>query len=233
MIWLNLAVARVVVVSMKMIFRPTVWVIAMLAAAFTAIVPTVPVPAHAAGLSSDALLKVKSGNANLCLDPQAQQALTTAGIGMSVGAPAQLLTTGPQPCATAYVSEGAVSLGLTGGNFPFHGTIGFMRASDGARLTLSDISVTFAVPSTVSAVVNGDTANPITLLSFVPLPNEIMTDGQYLIAHDVPLMLTDAGARAFATVFGTSPVSSGKTLFVGTGSGQLEAGTLPLVPALG
>jgi hypothetical protein len=117
-------------------------------------------------------------------------------------------------------------------NFPFHSTISFARTSDSAQLTLSDISVTFAVPSTVSAVVDGDTAHPITLLSFVPLPGEIMTDGHYLIAHDFPLILTDAGACAFATVFGTNPVPERKALFIGTESGQLEVGA-PLVPALG
>jgi len=71
------------------------------------------------------------------------------------------------------------------------------------------------------------------LLTFIPLPGNIMTDGQYLIAHDVPLNLTDDGAHAFAAAFGTSPVASGKPLFVGTGYGQLEAGLLPVVPGLG
>lgn len=32
------------------------------------------------------------------------------------------------------------------------------------------MKVTFAVPSTTTAVVNGDTAHPITWLSFIPSP---------------------------------------------------------------
>jgi hypothetical protein len=179
------------------------------------------------------LLKVKAGTANFCLDPLVQQALDETGISMSAGAPAQLITTGPQQCVTTHVTEGAVSLGLTGGDFPFPGTITFTRSTDGARITFSDIAVTFAVPSTVSAVVDGNTTDPVTLLTFVPLPGNIMTDGRYLIAHDVPLNLTDDGARVIATTFGASPVPSGKPLFVGTGYGELEAGELPLLPSLG
>jgi hypothetical protein len=63
------------------------------------------------------LLKVKSGTANLCLEPQAAEALAKAGISMSAGAPAQLVTAGPQPCVTTHVTEGTVSLGLTA-SFP-------------------------------------------------------------------------------------------------------------------
>ncbi len=222
-----------VIVFMTKIFRPVAWMVPVLFAVLAVVVPAGTVSANAAGLGTPALLKVKSGTADFCLDPQARPALDTAGIGMSVGAPAQMVTTGPQPCATTYVTEGAVSLGLTGGNFPFRGTITFTRSSDNARITFSDIAVTFAVPSTVSVVVNGNTAKPITLLTFIPLPGNIMTDGQYLIAHDVPLNLTDDGAHAFAAAFGTSPVASGKPLFVGTGYGQLEAGLLPVVPGLG
>jgi hypothetical protein len=190
------------------------------------------VPASAAS-AAPALLKVKSGDATFCLDPQAHQALDTAGIDMTAGAPAQLLTTRPQPCVTTHVSEGAVSLGLTGGDFPFNGAITFTRAADGARVEFSDIRVTFAVPSTVSAVVDGNTADPIILLSFIPLPGNIMTDGSYLIAHDVPLNLTDDGEKALAAAFGDSPVRTGDPLFIGTGHGQLDAGVLPLAPVLG
>lgn len=126
-----------------------------------------------------------------------------------------------------------MTLGLTGGDFPFHGTITFTRSEDQARVTFSDIKVTFAVPSTVSAVVDGNTADPITVLSFIPMPGNIMTDGRYLIAHDVPLNLTDAGTRALAAAFGDSPVASGTPLFMGTGHGELETGVLPVPPVLG
>ncbi len=143
------------------------------------------------------LLKVRSGTANFCLDPAAQTALDAAQVGMSAGAPAELVSTAPQPCVTTHVTEGAITLGLTDGKFPFHGTITFTRAADQAAITLSDIKVTFAVPSTATAVVNGDTAHPVTLLTFVPLPGNIMTDGRFLIAHDVPLNLTStASSRA-------------------------------------
>jgi hypothetical protein len=179
------------------------------------------------------LLEVKAGTANFCLDPLAQQALQARGIRISAGSPAQLVTTGPQPCVTTHVTEGAVSLGLTDGRFPFHGTISFIRASDRSKITFSDISVTFGLPGTVTAAVDGDTADRITLLRFTVLPGNIMTDGTYLIAHDVPLNLTDEGAKALATAFGTSPVSSGKPLFVGTGYGELEVGGLPLPTNLG
>jgi hypothetical protein len=55
-----------------------------------------------------------------------------------------------------------------------------------------------------------------------------MTDGSYLIAHDVPLNLTRDGSDAFAKVFGSSPVANGKPLFLGAGYGKLEVG-LPAV----
>jgi hypothetical protein len=195
-------------------------------------VVTLPGVAYAV-LGSPALLKIKSGDATFCLEAQAGQVLEAGGIGMSAGAPAQLLTTGPQPCVTTHVTDGAVSLGLTGGAFPFNGAITFTRSADQAKITFSDIKVTFAVPSTVSAVVDGNTADPITVLSFIPMPGNIMTDGRYLIAHDVPLNLTAAGARALASAFGDSPVASGAPLFMGTGQGQLEAGLLPTLPVLG
>ena len=186
-------------------------------------------PASAAPAALPPLLKVKSGTANLCLDPAAQASLGTAQVGMSVGAPAQLVSTAPQPCASTHVTEGAVTLGLTDGNFPFHGTITFTRSTDQAAITFSDIKVTFAVLGTVTAVAGGDTAHPITLLTFIPLPGDIVTDGRFLIAHDVPLNLTPDGAAAFAGVFSASPVPAGKALFIGTGYGQLESG----IPLLG
>jgi hypothetical protein len=174
------------------------------------------------------LLKVKSGTANFCLDASAQSGLDAGGIGMSAGAPAQLVTTAPQPCVTTHVAEGAVSLGLTDGNFPFHGAITFTRTSDQAKITFSELKVTFSALSSATAVVNGDTAHPITLLTFIPLPGNIITDGRFLIAHDVPLNLTPDGMAAFAKAFGTSPVGSGKALFIGTGYGELDSGLLPL-----
>jgi hypothetical protein len=212
---------------MKIINRSRAMVASVLLAVFATVVPS------GTAAAVPALVKVKAGTANFCLDPLAQQALDETGISMSAGAPAQLVTTGPQPCVTTHVTEGAVSLGLTGGDFPFRGTITFTRSTDGARIIFSDITVTFAVPSTVSAVVDGNTTDPVTLLTFVPLPGNIMTDGRYLIAHDVPLNLTDDGAHAIATTFGASPVPSGRSLFVGTGYGELEAGELPLLPSLG
>jgi hypothetical protein len=223
---LNLAGEFAVVVLMKIIARPRAWVLSVLIALIAIFV--------SAGTAAavPALLKVKAGTANFCLDPRAQTAFDDAGISMSAGAPAQLITTGPQPCVTTHVTEGAVSLGLTGGDFPFRGTITFTRAVDNTQITFSDIAVTFAVPSTVTAVVNGNTADPITLLTFVPLPGNIMTDGRYLIAHDVPLNLTTDGKDAFVSAFGASPVESGQPLFVGTGYGELEASELPLVPNL-
>jgi hypothetical protein len=212
---------------MKTINRPIALVVSVFLALAIAIVtagtatatPVVPAPD---------LLKIKAGTANFCLDQLAQQAFDADGITMSAGAPAQLVTTGPQPCVTTHVTEGAVSLGLSDGNFPFRGTITFARASDNARITFSEISVTFGLPSTVTAVVDGNTTDPITLLEFTLLPGNLMTDGTYLVAHDVPLNLTGDGANALATAFGVSPVSSGKPLFVGTGYGELEAGELPL-----
>jgi hypothetical protein len=212
---------------MKIIARPRTWAPVMLVVLLAVLVPTGP-----AASAAPALLNVKKGTANFCLDPEAQKAFDAAGISMTAGAPAQLVTTGPQPCVTTHVTEGAVSLGLTGGNFPFPGTIIFTRAEDNKQITFSDIAVTFAVPSTTTAVVDGNTADPITMLTFVPLPGNIMTDGRYLIAHDVPLNLTTEGADSFTTTFGASPVVSGKPLFIGTGYGELEAGELPLVPSL-
>ncbi len=224
---LNPTDTTAVVVRVKIIARPRVWIPSALVAVLAAIVPA------SAATATPALLKVKSGTANFCLTAEATQALTDAGVEMTAGAPAQLVTTGPQQCVTTHVTEGAVSLGLTGGDFPFHGTITFTRSADNTRIMFSDIKVTFAVPSTATAVVDGNTADPITLLTFLPLPGNIMTDGRYLIAHDVPLNLTAAGAGAFATAFGTSPVASGTPLYLGTGYGELEAGALPLLTALG
>ena len=223
---LNSGAPHAVGVLVKNTNRPRSWVITaslVLAASLMAAVPALAVPA------GPALLKVTSGTATFCLDPQARQALDDAGIAMSAGAPAQLLTVGPQPCVTTYVDEGAVSLGLTGGDFPFDGSIVFTRASDAAAVTFTEIGVTFGVPGTVTA--KADSAAPITLLDFIVLPGNIMTDGRYLIAHDVPLNLTAAGVDAFATAFGDSPVETGESLFSGTGHGYLEAGTL--LPALG
>lgn len=213
---------------MTMLTRPRAWTALTLAVSVTTALSTAPASAS----TLPPLLKVKSGTANLCLGPAAQSALDTAHIGMSTGAPAQLVSTAPQPCATTHVTEGAITLGLTDGSFPFHGTITFTRAADRAALTFSDITVTFAVPSTATAVVNGDTAHPITWLTFIPLPGNIMTDGRYLIAHDVPLNLTPAGATAFTNTFGTTPLPAGQPLFLGTGYGELETGLLPLVPGL-
>jgi hypothetical protein len=230
--YLNFDHPRVVVVFMKTINRPIALAVSVFLALLTAVVTTGTAIATPVVPAPD-LLKVKAGNANFCLDRLAQKAFDADGISMSAGAPAQLVTTGPQPCATTHVTEGAVSLGLSDGSFPFRGTITFARASEDARITFSDISVTFGVPSTVTAVVDGNTKNPITLLKFTPLPGNIMTDGTYLIAHDVPLNLTDEGANALTTTFGRSPVSRGKPLFVGTGYGELEAGGLPLPGVFG
>ena len=224
---LNPADTTAVDALVKIIARPRVRIPAALLAVLLAAMPA------GAATATPALLKVKSGTANFCLDPQAAQALTDAGVEMTAGTPAQLVTTGPQPCVTTHVTEGAVSLGLTGGDFPFRGTITFTRPADNARITFGDIKVTFAVPSTTTAAVDGNTAAPITLLTFVPLPGDIMTDGRYLMAHDVPLNLTADGATAFATTFGTSPIASGTPLYIGTGYGELEAGALPLLSTLG
>jgi hypothetical protein len=214
---------------MTMFTRPSAWTALALTVSLTAVLSTGA--ASAARSTLPPLLKIKSGTANFCLDPAAQTALDMAGIGMSAGAPAQLVSTAPQPCATTHVTEGAVTLGLTDGSFPFHGTITFTRATDQAAITFSDIMVTFAVPSTATAVVNGDTAHPVTWLTFIPLPGNLMTDGRFLFGHDVPLNLTPDGAAAFAKAFGTSPVPAGQPLFAGTGYGELEAGLLPLAPA--
>jgi len=219
-----------VIVFVKIIKRPRSWVTT---ASLLLVTSLVPATAAAAAPAVPALLNVKAGTATFCLEPQARQALDAAGITMSAGAPAQLVTVGPQPCATTHVTEGAIALGLTGGEFPFRGTITFTRAADNAHVTFSEMGVTFGVPSTVTAKVDENAANPVTLLTFVPLPGNIMTDGRYLIAHDVPLNLTDDGANAFAAAFSTSPVASGKPLFIGTGHGELEIGELPLLPALG
>jgi hypothetical protein len=54
-------------------------------------------------------LKVKDGTADFCLDPLARTGFDTASISMSADAPAQLVTTGPQPCATTQVTVGAIA----------------------------------------------------------------------------------------------------------------------------
>jgi hypothetical protein len=199
--------------------RPRTWAVLAITTLLTAGVLTGT--AFSAPSLLPALLKIKAGTANFCLDPAAQSNL--GAIGLSAGAPAQLITTAPQPCVTTHVTEGAVTLGLTDGDFPFHGTITFTRAADQAKITFSEIKVTFGVLGSATAVVDGDAAHPITLLTFTAPLTSIMTDGRYLIAHDVPLNLTADGAAAFAKAFGTSPVAGGKPLFIGTGYGQLEA----------
>jgi hypothetical protein len=211
---------------MTIIARPRVWIPSALLALLAVVVQA------GNATATPGLLKAKNGTANFCLDPQARQALDAAGITMSAGAPAQLVTTGPQPCVTTHVTEGEISLGLTEGTFPFRGAITFSRTTDNTQVTFGDIAVTFAVPSSATAVVDGNTAAPITLLAFLPLPGNIMTDGRFLIAHDVPLNLAADGTNAFTTAFGASPVATGSPLFVGTGYGELEVDGLPL-PVIG
>ncbi len=226
---LNFRVAAAVVVIMMILGRLRAWatvVVAVVLAAGVGMGSAYAAPSN--GVLLPPLLKIKSGTANFCLDPSAQSGLNAGGIGMSAGAPAQLVTTAAQPCVTTHVAEGAVSLGLTDGNFPFHGSITFTRTSDQAKITFSEIKVTFSALSSATAVVDGDTAHPVTLLTFILPPGKIMTDGRFLMAHDVPLTLTPAGAAAFAKTFGTSPVGSGTALFIGTGYGELEPGILPL-----
>jgi hypothetical protein len=210
------------------IVRYRAWVLPALLTLLAIVVLT----AHATATPGS--LKAKNGTATFCLDPRAQQALHAAGITMSAGAPAQLLTTGPQPCVTTHVEEGEISLGLTDATFPFHGAITFSRSTDGSQVTFSDIAVTFDLPSTVKAAVDGNTAAPVTMLTFTPRPGNIMTNGSYLLAHHVPLNLTADGANAFTAAFGASPVATGSPLFIGTvyveadGFSLLVVGGLPI-----
>lgn len=73
-----------VVVSAKKIR----WLIVLFLMPLAVVLPGVA----SATLSSSAMLKVKSGDATFCLEPQAQQVLDATGIAMSADAPAQLLT---------------------------------------------------------------------------------------------------------------------------------------------
>lgn len=76
---------------MTMLTRPRAWTALALIASLTAMLSTGPASAG----TLPPLLKIKSGTANFCLAPAAKTALDTAGIGMSAGAPAQLLSTAP------------------------------------------------------------------------------------------------------------------------------------------
>lgn len=205
---------------MTIIARPRAWILFALLTLLAVVVPA----SHATATSG--LLKAKNGTATFCLEPQARQTLDAVGITMSAGAPAQLLTTGQQPCVTTHVREGEISLGFSDATFPFHGAISFSRSTDGKRATFRDIAVTFALPSSVKAVVDGHTAAPVTVLTFTPRPGNIMTNGSNLIAHHVPLTLTADGANAFTAAFGASPVATGSPLL--TGTMYVEAHGIPL-----
>jgi hypothetical protein len=126
---------------MTMLTRPRTWAALAVTVSLIAVLSTGTASAVPSTLPP--LLKIKSGTANLCLDPAAHTALDTAEVGMSTGAPAQLVSTATEPCATHHVTDGAITLGLIDGSVALPGTITFTRATDQAALTFSDITVTF------------------------------------------------------------------------------------------
>lgn len=76
--------------------------------------------------------------------------------------------------------EGEISLGPTEGTFPFRSAITFTRFADNTKVTFSDIAV--ASPCRAPRPPRpprstGTPQPPITLLTFLPLPGNIMTDG--------------------------------------------------------